>query len=88
MFLTLITIVLAVSIFSLVFFHILAYAKREDKSFWGGWNILNGWFLIFPYGKGGVPKEEYRLVFWCRVSAVVFCISMIGVYYLRTASTI
>jgi len=59
-----------VSGFSMVALQITAYTKREDKSFLGGANILNGWFLIFPYGKSGLPKEEASLVFWCRVTAL------------------
>jgi hypothetical protein len=83
MILSLMTIVMAVSIFFLAALHVVAYSKREDKTFFGGWNILNGLFLIFPYGKGGVSRNEHRLVFWCRVSAVLTVASMGFVYYLR-----
>jgi len=55
---------------AMVALQIVAYTKREDKGFLGGANILNGWFLLFPYGKDGLPKEESALVFWCRVASI------------------
>ncbi|MEK8082286.1 hypothetical protein [Pseudomonas sp. XK-1] len=53
-----------------VILQIAAFTKREDKGFWGGYNILTGWFLLFPYGEGGLPKTESALVLWCRLTAV------------------
>jgi hypothetical protein len=50
---------------------ITAYSRREDRSFWGGSNMLTGWFFLFPYGQGGVPGSERKLVFWYRVVAVI-----------------
>lgn len=45
-----------------------AYSKRNDKSFLGGANMLNGWWVLFPYGKDGISQEHYELVMWGRVT--------------------
>ena len=45
-----------------------AYSKRNDKSFLGGANMLNGWWVLFPYGKDGIGREHKELVFWGRAT--------------------
>ena len=54
---------------SMVFFFITvsAYSYRKDKSFFGGANIIGGWWLIHPYGSDGVESEARNLVFWGRL---------------------
>lgn len=74
---------LCISIVLLVSLHVIAYTKRMDKTFWGGWNILNGMFLIFPYGRGGVSKEESNLVLCYRVSAALTATLILIIYYLQ-----
>jgi hypothetical protein len=44
-----------------------AYSHRKDKSFFGGANILGGWWLLFPYGSDGVHLEAKKLVLWGRL---------------------
>lgn len=56
----------------------MAYENRADKSFWGGHNILQSWWLLFPYGKRGVSNEAKEIVFWARVSWFV-CIASIWI---------
>lgn len=67
----------ALIILAMVFFIITmaAYSYRRDRSFWGGANILNGWWLLFPYGSDGVEPEAKNIVFWGRIvfSAILAC---------------
>lgn len=49
-----------------------AYSKRKDRGPLGGSNALNGWWVIFPYGKNGLDREDKELVFWGRVTAIIF----------------
>lgn len=49
----------------------VAYGKRKNKSFWSGAHILGVGFLLFPYGKNGVPETEKTTVFWLRVSVLL-----------------
>jgi hypothetical protein len=51
---------------------ISAYSKRIDRSFLGGVNMLNGWWLVFPYGHNGISREHKNLVFWGRLIFLVF----------------
>lgn len=67
----LLSICFACSFFACIALLIGAYSKRKDRSFFGGADFFNGWFLLFPYGKNGVSREEHRLVFWCRATAVM-----------------
>jgi hypothetical protein len=48
-----------------------AYSKRNDKSFMGGANMLNGWWVVFPYGKDGIGREHKELVTWGRVTIIL-----------------
>lgn len=51
-----------------------AYSKRNDKSFMGGANMLNGWWVFFPYGKDGIGREHKELVMWGRLT-LALCIA-------------
>jgi len=48
-----------------------AYSKRNDKSFLGGASMLNGWWVVFPYGKNGISRVYKDLVMWGRVTIIL-----------------
>lgn len=49
-----------------------AYRNRKDKSFFGGAMILNGWWVIYPYGSSGINEENHKIVFHGRVAYLCF----------------
>ncbi len=44
-----------------MFITFIAYSKRKDQTFFGGANILGGWWLVRPYGTDGIPREERNI---------------------------
>ena len=35
-----------------------AHSRASNESFWGGIDIIGGWWVIFPYGEYGLEKNE------------------------------
>ena len=68
------------SFLCLVALTFVAYARRKDRTFWGGANILNGWWLIFPYGENGVGPEGRGLVVAGRLIALIMVVSALLAY--------
>lgn len=72
-------LVLAILILSIIYYVVvtgLAYAKRKDRSFGGGYFMLNGWWLFWPYGKNGIPRELKHLVTHGRMALLMLYLSV------------
>ncbi len=70
------TALLAVALISYMIATWSAYQQRQDKSFWGGSDVLTGWWLLSPYGEGGVPETAHRTVLVARISLAVFYLAL------------
>ena len=69
-----------------VFFSAIIFSKREDKSFWGGANLYNGLWLLFPYGENGIGEktpEKARLVLTARILAVLISLTGFAAYKIK-----
>lgn len=78
-------LILAFVVLSITYFIVvtsLAYNRRNDKSFTGGYFILMSWWLLWPYGKSGVPRDCKYLVAHGRVAFILFYISMFILWWL------
>jgi hypothetical protein len=61
----------------------VAYGQRRDRSFWGGRDVLSGWWwLLFPYGDNGVPESARTIVLVVRLAAVAFWVTFAVACYL------
>jgi hypothetical protein len=61
------------------------YSKRKDRSFFGGSNLLHGWWFINPYGENGIGEkspENKKLVFYSRLSFIIIYTSGYAAYKL------
>lgn len=70
------TVLLAVALIVYLAATWSAYRQRQDKSFWGGSDVLTGFWLLSPYGEGGVPESAHKAVLIARVSLLVFYLAI------------
>lgn len=56
------------------------YAKRADRSFLGGADMLTGWWLILPLKHLDLPQETNRLLWEARVAWLITMLSGFGVW--------
>lgn len=68
MFVAILTGIIFVSLVSLLIHTLVAYSRRKDRRFWGGIDILNGWWVFFPYGKNGMKEGNDNIVWGARIS--------------------
>ena len=58
----------------------IAYSRRENRSFWGGANMVTGWWLVTPYSSGGMAPGNDALVNTARISIAFFWLALLGIY--------
>ena len=56
------------------------YARRTDRSFWGGADLLTGWWLVLPPKTLDLPPDANRLLWEARVAWLVTILAGLGAW--------